>query len=150
MNSSDSPSSRGLLVISGLTAGARGEHILRSDDGRCALWAGTVDDLWAFGKPRGTLGIWQQRPVQTGVPSDACLATGYDRKRLTLTHEAREPVTFLLEADFTGTGTWASVATWTVPPGQALEHEFPEAFGAYWLRLVTGGDTTVTATLRYD
>lgn len=147
---SDFASYRGLLVISGLTEGARGEHILRSDDGRCALWAGTVDDLWAFGKPRGTLGLWQQSPVQAGVPSDAGLATGYDRKRLTLTHAAREPVTFRLEADFTGTGAWAHVTTWTVPAGQALEHEFPAAFGAYWLRLVPGSDTTVTATLLYD
>jgi len=46
---SDFASYRSLLIISGLADAAQGEHIIRSEDGRCALWAGTVDDLWAFG-----------------------------------------------------------------------------------------------------
>ena len=146
----DFASYRGLLVISGITDDAKGEHLIRSDDGKCALWAGVVDDLWSFGKPRGRLGAWQGTAVKAGVPSDACLATGYDRKRLTLSHRSSEPVRFRVEADFTGTGQWTEVTRLTVPPGKELEHRFPDAFGAYWLRLVTDQDAVVTATFIYE
>ena len=139
-----------MLVISGIADDAQGDRIFRSEDGRCALWAGAVDDLWAFGKPRGTLGVWRETPVQAGVPSDACLATGYDRKRLTLSHAGGETVAFRLEADFTGTGAWVEVEVLTVRPGEVREHSFPDGFGAYWLRLVPDRDTTVTATLTYE
>jgi hypothetical protein len=146
----DFASYRGLLAISGLADGAGSDRIIRSDDRQCALWVGAVDDLWSFGKPRGTLGAWRDTAVKAGVPSDACLATGYDRKRLTLSHRSREPVIFRVEADFTGTGQWAEVVTLTVPAGQLLEHRFPDAFGCYWLRLIASQDTTATATFSYD
>lgn len=146
----DFASYRGLLVISGLADNAQGEHIIRSDDGRCALWVGAVDDLWSLGKPRGVLGVWRDTPIKAGAPSDACLATGYDRKRLTLSHSSRRPVAFRLQADFTGAGQWAEVIKLTVPPNKPLEHRFPDAFGAYWLRLVADQDTTATATFLYE
>jgi hypothetical protein len=146
----DYASYRGLLVLSGIADNAKGAHIIRSDDGKCALWVGAVDDLWAFGKPRGTLGAWRDTAVRAGVPSDACLATGYDRKRLTLSHAGSEPVTFRVEADFTGTGQWAQVTAITVSPGGPIEHRFPDAFGAYWLRVVADRDTRATATFIYE
>ena len=61
---------RGLLVVSGLAEDAKGERVVRSEDGRCALWLGTVDDLWSFGKPRGVLDAWRDTAVKAGVPSD--------------------------------------------------------------------------------
>lgn len=146
----DFASYRGLLVLSGVSDAATGEHIIRSEDGRCALWVGAVDDLWALGKPRGTLGAWREAVVKAGVPSDACLATGYDQKRLVLSHRGAGPVAFRVEADFTGTGQWAEVVRLTVEPGQSLSHRFPDAFGAYWLRVVAEQDTTATATLIYE
>jgi hypothetical protein len=147
---SDFASYRGLLVISGINEDAQGAHILRSDDGRCALWAGAVDDLWAFGKPRGSLGVWQNAPVKAGTPSDACLATGYDRKRLLLSQAGNAPWGCRIEADFTGTGKWSVVTRLSVPASQPLEYRFPEAFGAYWVRLVPEAETTVSATLVYE
>ena len=146
----DFASYRGLLVLSGLTDDARGEHVVRSDDGRCALWVGTVDDLWTLGKPRGTLGIWRATPVQADVPSDPCLATGYDRKQLTLTHTSTAPVTFRVEADVAGNGQWSPVTRLEVPAGRPLRYRFADAFGAYWLRLVAETDAIATATLVYD
>ena len=146
----DFASYRGLLVMSGVADDARGEHIIRSDDNRCALWVGAVDDLWSLGKPRGHGGPWHDTATQTGVPSDPYLATGYDRKVLTVSHDGREPVTIRVEADFTGTGTWAAAATFTVPPGKPLEYAFPDGFGAYWLRLVADRVATVTGTFSYD
>jgi hypothetical protein len=146
----DFASYRGLLVMSGVTEGAKSEHIVSAEDGKCALWVGAVDDLWSFGKPRGTGGPWKKTAVKANVPSDAYLASGYDRKRLTLSHESREKVSFHLEADFAGDGRFYRVATLTAAPGQVLEHQFPDSFGAYWLRLVARTNTVASAKFTYN
>jgi hypothetical protein len=148
---SDFASYRGLLVFSGVLPDAPGNpHIIRSTDRQCALWVGAVDDIWQFGKPRGEGGPWKDSPVKAGIASDPYLATGFDKKSLTLAHQAPEAVTFRIEADFTGDGTWTEFTTLTVPAGQTLDYPFPDAFGAYWLRLVSAMDTTATAQLRYE
>ena len=146
----DYTSYRGLLVISGIEAEAKGEHIVRSDDGKQAVWVGAVDDLWSFGKPRGVGGPWLDSKVKANTPSDAYLATGYDKKRVTLSHTSDKPVKFRIEADFTMSGEWHEVTTLEVKPGEKLEHVFPDAFGAYWLRVVTDADTTATAQFAYE
>jgi len=71
----DYASYRGLLVISGVAADAPRDnpHIVRSDDGRCALWVCAVDDLWQLGKPRGVGGPWKDTAVKAGEPSDPYL-----------------------------------------------------------------------------
>jgi hypothetical protein len=145
----DFASYRGLLVLSGIANEAKSEHIVRSDDGQCALWVGAVDDLWQFGKPRGIGGPWMETPVQMNAPSDPYLATGYDRKRLTLSHSSQTAVTFKVEADFTGTGQWSEVVSLEVKPGEKLEHRFPAAFGAYWLRVSASSATKATAQFEY-
>jgi hypothetical protein len=147
----DYASYRGLLVLSGLGADApAGEHVIRSDDGKCALWVGAVDDLWHLGKPRGTGGPWKDTAVKAGQPSDPYLMTGYDRKRVTLSHTAKEPVKIRLEADLTGTGLWVAYREFTVGPGQPTEHTFPAAYTAYWVRAVADRETTATVTFVYE
>ena len=146
----DFASYRGLLVMSGIEEQAKGEHLIRSDDGKCALWVGAVDDLWAFGKARGHGGPWLDTAVKAGMPSDPYLATGYDRKRLTLSQQGKEPVVFTLEADFTGTGTWHAVGALEVEPGESMIYDFPDTFGAYWLRLTATAATTATARFDYN
>ncbi len=141
---------RGLLVMSGIAAGAQGPHIIRSDDKKAALWVGTIDDLWQFGKPRGSVSPWQETAVRADQPSDPCLATGYDRKTLTLTHHSSEAITIHIQSDTAGTGHWTTHQTLKAQPGAATHYTFPESFGASWLRLVTEVDTTVSATFRYD
>ena len=145
---SDYASYRGLLVMSGVAGDAKGAHIIRSDDGKTALWVGAVDDLWQLGKPRGIGGPWRDAIVKAGVPSDPYLCTGYDKKRLTLTSSAAGK--FRVEADFTGTGTWAEVTTLMALPDMLIEYKFPDAFGAYWLRLVSEQDTMATAVFTYE
>jgi len=71
---------------------------------------------------------------------------GYDR----ISQASTEPVRVSVEADFTGAGAWAPFTTVSVPPGRLLEYEFPEAFGAYWLRLLSESDTMITAKLIYE
>ncbi len=146
----DYASYRGLLVMTGVAYNAKGGRVIRSDDGKAAVWTGVVDDLWSFGKPRGEGGPWKDTAVRAGAASDPYLATGYDKKSLTLSHTGTQAVTFTIEADFTGTGDWRACEKLTVPAGQPVAHQFPAAFSAYWLRLKSDQDTTATATFRYE
>jgi hypothetical protein len=142
---------RGLLALSGLRADAEaGEHVVNSDDGKCALWLGAVDDLWKLGKPRGRGGPWKDTAVKAHVPSDPYLMTGYDKKRVRLSHTHAQGAKMRIEVDLTGTGVWAAYATLSVEPGKTTEHAFPDAFVAYWVRIVADQDTTATATLIYE
>jgi len=146
----DYASYRGLLVMSGVSGSATGKHIVRSDDGKCALWVGAVDDLWQLGKPRGIGGPWKQTSVKSGQPSDPYLMTGYDKKTLTLSHDSATPVLFRVEVDITGTGKWVTYEKVSVPPGQSLQYHFPGAFSAYWVRLLANSDCAATALFRYE
>ncbi|MCA9209620.1 MAG: hypothetical protein KDA55_14745 [Planctomycetales bacterium] len=148
----DYASYRGLLVMSGMSDDApeTNSHIIRSTDGHCALWVGAVDDLWKFGKPRGAGGPWFQSDVVAGQPSDPYLMTGYDRKHLTLTHSHDTAVTFELQVDYTGTGQWATYQTLHSSPNEKTMFEFPDAFAAYWIRLVPSHNCQATATFVYE
>jgi hypothetical protein len=139
---------RGLLVISGIAtdAPASNPHILRSTDGKTALWAGGIDDLWKLGKPRGIGGPWKDTAVKAGEPSDPYLMTAYDKKSLTLKTSA--PATITAEIDITGNGDWTTYRTFKVD-GET-SHVFPEAFSAYWIRFRSNQGCTATATLLYQ
>lgn len=138
---------RGLFVMSGIATG-EGEgnpHVIRSGDGKAALWAGAIDDIWKLGKPRGEGGPWKHSTVKTGEASDPYLMTGFDKKSLSLKSSA--PVTITAEVDLTGTGEWVKYQSFQVD-GPA-RHEFPEAFQAYWIRFTSDKDATVDAQLSY-
>ena len=150
----DYASWRGLFVLTGLdaetTTGAANPHVIRSADGRAAVWAGAVDDLWSFGKPVGVGGPWKDTVVAAGAPSDPYLLTGYDQKSLILSHTSATPVRLRVEVDLTGDGQWVVYETFTVPAGQSVAHAFPAAYQAYWLRIVAESATTATASLTFD
>ncbi len=141
---------RGLLVLAGIAPDAKGDHIVRSDDGKAALWLGAVDDLWTFGKPRGEGGPWKDTAVTPGQPSDPYLMTNFDRKSLTLFHDAKEPVTLTVEVDFLGNGTFREYARLTVKPGERQPHEFLAGYSAKWVRFTADKAAKVTAVLRYE
>ena len=88
---------RGLFLISGVAADAPAgnPHILRSDGGKTARWAGAIDDVWQLGKPRGSGGPWRDAEVRANQPSDPYLMTAYDRKSYSLA--ADRPVTLTVE-----------------------------------------------------
>lgn len=150
----DYASWRGLFILTGLdaktTADAANPHVIRSADGKAAVWAGAVDDLWSFGKPVGVGGPWKDTVVAAGAPSDPYLLTGYDRKSLMLSHTSATPVRLRVEVDLTGDGQWVVYETFTVPAGQSVAHAFPAAYQAYWLRIVAESATTATASLTFD
>lgn len=143
---------RGLLLLAGVAADAPASNprVVRSDDGKVALWAGAVDELWQLGKPVGRGGPWADTDVKAGVPSDPYLFRGYDKKTIALSHDAKDAVTLRVEVDVTGSGDWMPAHTATVKPGEKAEHVFPAAYCAHWVRVVADRDCKATAQLAYE
>jgi len=141
---------RGLMVMSGEFAPPTVGRVFRSADGKAALWFGKTDDLWQLGKPVGHGGPWSKTAVQGGVPSDPFLMTNFDRKSLSLSHEATQPVVLTVEVDFLATGDWREYGRFTVEPGTAFTHAFPAGYAAHWVRLRADRDCTATAEFTSD
>ncbi len=148
----DYASYRGLLVMTGVSPseGAGNPHIIRSEDGRAAVWAGAIDDLWQLGRPTGQGGPWVGDRVKAGVASDPYLVHGYSHRKLTLSHEAERPVTFTIQADPTGNGVWCDWTSRKVAPGKTVEITLPEEVSARWMRVVSDTDTQATAWFDFD
>ena len=145
----------GMMVISGIAADPDPDHphFISSEDGRTGLWFGDIDDLWKLGKPRGVGGPWRETPVAAGELSDRYLMSGYDQKRLELSHNAGQAVTFALEIDVFAAintpETYFTYAELTVAAGETLVHEFPDGFSANWIRLRADTDCNATAIFTY-
>ena len=148
----DYASYRGLLVMTGLEAESRvnNSHIIRSDDGKAVIWAGTIDDLWKLGKPAGEGGPWFNTKVKKGENSDPYLIGFYDNRTLSLSHNSSENVIFTLEADPAGNGHWMKYQSIAVAPGEILNQILPPAFQARWIRFRTDRECRATAYLKYD
>lgn len=147
----DYASYRGMLIMTGINpkAASGNEHIIVSEDGKAAVWAGAIDDLWSLGKPIGKGGPWKNTAVEAGVASDPYLIGFYDKKELTLSHNSQKDVTFTIEVDPTGNGKWMKYTTLTVKPGENLTHELKDPFQARWIRFSTDTNTNATAWLDY-
>ena len=147
----DYASYRGMMLFTGITPEKAGgnEHIIISKDGKAAVWAGVIDDLWKIGKPVGNGGPWVNEEVKAGVPSDAYLIGSYDKKRLALTNEGRDVATFTVEADPSGNGHWMTYMKCRIEAGKTLKHRFPASFQARWIRFIADKNTRATAMLEY-
>lgn len=142
----------GLFVMTGLDQSALtapNEHIIRSTDGKTAVWAGAIDDLWDFGKPRGVGGPWKETDVIANQPSDPYLMTGYDQKSVILSHRSDHAIDITLEIDIDGSGNWIPYRQFTIAPGETVEHQFPAGFAAYWTRAICNENTKATALFSY-
>ena len=106
-----------------------------------------IDDFWKFGKAVGTGGPWKDTSVKAGVPSDAYLMNGFDRKALDLA--ADKDVTLTMEVDVDGWGTWVRYADYALAAGSAKHVDLPRAFGGYWVRFTASADCTASAQLTY-
>jgi hypothetical protein len=54
-----------------------------------------------------------------------------------------------VQVDVLGNNTWRDYGTFTVPPGTAFTHIFPDGYSAYWVRLSSGTATTAGAQFTY-
>lgn len=114
------------------------------------LWFGEIDDLWKMGKPAGWGGVWHQQEVKANAPSDPYLMTGFDRKVVHLSHAANSPVTFTIEVDFIGDGSWVTYEKIAVPAQGYRHHEFPAGFSAHWVRVRVDRPCRATAYFIYS
>ena len=147
----DYASYRGMLVMTGIDhKAAKGNpHVVFSEDGNAAVWAGVVDDLWKLGKPTGHGGPWVETEVKAGEYSDPFLIGFYDKREMAISHRSSGDVTFTVEVDPTGDGQWFHYADFEVKPGDTVEHRFPASFQARWIRLKADHDTKATALFEY-
>ena len=145
----DFASWRGLLVFTGVLDDAPASSSLVRSPSGAALWLGEADDLWKMGEPRGTGGPWNNSAVTANQPSDIYLMDGYDHKELSLSHSSASDVTFTVQVDFLADNTWSTYSTFTVAPGQTLNHVFPAGFHAHWARVVSNTSATATAQFTY-
>ncbi len=142
---------RGLLVVAGCRADARPDgHYFPIGDDRGGLWFGDLDDLWKLGKPIGRGGPWLDTRVESGELSDPYLMTGYDRKSVELSHDAKGDASFTILVDVAADGQWLPYATVSVPAGRTVTHEFPAGYSAHWVRLKADRACKATATFIYD
>lgn len=147
---------RGMLVLGGNQATPMGFSVGQQDRNPLAgqpqagLWFGKTDDLWNFGKPRGTGAVWRETKVKAGEPSDPFLLLGFDRKTLHLRHKSDKPVKFTIEVDFIGDASWARFALVEVPPHGYVPYVFPPGYSAEWVRVTASDDCTATAHFIYE
>lgn len=147
----DYASYRGMLVMTGIDPDASaGPHLIRSQDGQAAVWAGVIDDLWQLGKPAGHGGPWKNSQIEAGQPSDPYLIGFYDKKSLTLFHDSQELVTFTLEVEPIGHGPWMHFMSISVKPGEKWKYEFSEGFQARWIRFKADKSCRATSWLVYE
>ena len=150
----DYASYRGLLVMTGSATTAPlpspASHLITSADGKCQVWVGAIDDLWQLGKPMGQGGPWVNTEVTAGQPSDPYLLGHYDRKTLTLSHSARQPVSFTIEIDPTGDGNWLVYRVQRVKPGKKFKMRLPDGHIGKWIRFTSDTPTQATAWLTYQ
>ena len=139
---------RGLLLLTGVDPGVDNPRIIKSADGKGAVWAGVVDDLWQLGRPAGVGGPWKDSKVEVSTPSDPYLMYGYTGKK-NLYLIAKEPANVTLQVDPSGTGLWHDYQVLRVG-NNTLEFAFPGGFNAHWVRLKSDTETTITATFIYE
>jgi hypothetical protein len=149
---------RGLLILSGIANESENEgandvpidnpRLIRSADGKAAIWAGIIDDIWKLGKPRGKGGPWLNTKVEADQLSDPYLMTAYDKKILTL--KADKKVKITAEINLTGENIWATYASFDLKADDEITHTFPKEFQAYWIRFKASDNCTASAQLDYQ
>jgi hypothetical protein len=148
----DYASYRGMLIMTGVDPQySKGNpHLISSADGKAAVWAGVIDDLWNLGKPAGHGGPWNDTEIKSGEPSDPYLIGFYDNRKLRLSHNLNATVKFKIEADPIGNGPWMTYREVTVKQGETFEFTFPENFQSRWIRFTGDKNCSATAMLEYN
>ena len=122
----DFSSYRGMLIMTGIdTKAAKGNsHVIVSEDGKAAVWAGVIDDLWRMGKPVGEGGPWKNSAVKAGVASDPYLIGFYDKRSLKLSHDSKETVTIKIEVEPIGHGAVDDLSNGIGKIGRNVRNQF--------------------------
>ena len=113
------------------------------------LWFGQMEDLKKWGPVKGYGGPWSNDMVFAGQPSDPFLMNGFDNKILHLAHDNFTSVTFTIEIDREGTGSWIKYTDISVPSKGYEYYIFPEGFKAAWMRIIPDTECRVTAMIHF-
>jgi hypothetical protein len=141
---------RGLFVIAGTRADAVPDgHYFNGGSGP-GLWFGAVDDLYKLGSPIGRGGPWKNTRVDAAQPSDPYLMTNYGRKWVALSHDRDAVVRFAIAVDFLANGSWHTHTIVDVPAREEVRYDFPDGFGAHWVRVSVDAPATATASFTYE
>jgi hypothetical protein len=145
---------RGMLVLGGNQAtpmkfGPSDSNPLAGQP-QAGLWFGKTDDLWNWGKPAGEGGVWLDNNVVAGEPSDPFIMYGFDKKSLHIWHDQTSPVTFTIEVDVIGNGTYRTYKKQTVAAKEYFSYEFPVGFSARWVRIIPDKNCKATAWFIYN
>lgn len=142
---------RGLMAISGTKPDATtDEHYFCDSKDDSGLWLGTIDDLWSFGKPTGKGGPLLNTMIKAGELSDPFLMLGFDEKKLVLSHDSDDTVSFEILADFNGEGEFKLIEVIQVKSGDNKTFVFPDGFSANWVKLKSNKNCTATAIFHYQ
>ena len=76
--------------------------------------------------------------------------TGFDKKVVHLANDSDHQVSFTIEVDFLGNGTWRVYAPFKVPAKGYVHHEFPDGFSAHWVRVAVDKDCIATVYFAYN
>jgi hypothetical protein len=66
-----------------------------------------------------------------------------------MVHDSDENVSFALEVDFLGDGSWQPYETFRFPKGYR-HHEFPDGFSAHWVRVRVDRACKTTVYFMYN
>lgn len=104
------------------------------------LWFSTWDNLHTCGRPAGSGAVLLNDVLAAGTPSAPYLFAGYSQRVVHLAHATSEPVTFTLEIDADGKGSWQPYQSITVPPHGYVWHIVPSATTGAWVRVKSDRD----------
>jgi len=99
------------------------------------IWGLKIDDIWSWGKPKGWGAVWWEDEVESNTTSDPYIMTGFDKKVVHFDNQGEQDVTFTIEVDIAGNGSWKTYQSVKVPAGEYDYHIFPEGYSAHWVRV---------------
>lgn len=139
---------RGLFIMTGINPNVDNDRIIKSADGKAAVWAGVSDELWQLGKPVGQGGPWFKTAVKADEPSDPYLMYGYEKKKLLI--ESDKAAEIFIQLDPSGTGSWHTLGSLIAKPGETRQFNFHAGVNSHWVRLVSDQDATLSAVFIYE
>ncbi len=92
-------------------------------------------DLDRMGPALGRGAVWLADAVKADEPSDPFLFAGFPHRSLHLAHDGAEAVTFTLEVDAKGDGTWTKLRTVPVPAHGSAWTAFGAGEAGAWIRV---------------
>ncbi len=108
------------------------------------LWFLDPARIDQLGTPIGRGAVWLRDDVKAKQASDAFLFSGFDQRMLHLTHQSPAGVTFKLEVDRVGDGTWSHLRQITIPASGYGYVIFDPSESGAWVRIVTDQDCLKT------